>query len=107
MIKFPKLAEYKNYTAINEMLKNGFNPNCRVEFVGYYSYDNGAITGSSIVTTKILDNFDDDPAIVKLLRHYGAKTSNEDYEAKIRQSHKQRQAKLEKDLAFIDGLINS
>lgn len=105
--KFLKLAEQKDYNAVNEMLKNGFNPNCRIEFEDFYSYDNGAITGSCILTAKLLDYYEDNLPMIKLLRHYGARTSEEDYATERRRNEKQRQEKLEKDLAFIDSLLNS
>ncbi len=118
--KFRRLMQQRDFSQIKELLDQGFDPNIIVpiEEKDYYSYDNGMITGCHIQTNyyQLLDLCEDSPALQKLLRSYGAKTSEEiraeREEERKREEERERQereaekkARNEKEMEEVNKLL--
>lgn len=118
--KFFGLINKRNFSEIKKMLDEGFHPNTiiPIDEREYYSYDNGLITGVYDWTDyyRLLDLCEDCPALQKLLRHYGAKTSQEisaEKSAKKEEERKrekrkieaEKKARIEKELEEVNKLL--
>lgn len=118
--KFWDLMHERNFSEIKKMLDEGFHPNTIIPMdeKEYYSYDNGLITGVHEWTEyyRLLDLCEGSPALHKLLRHYGAKTSaeiraeKEEERKRKEESEKQkreaeRKARIEKEMEEVNKLL--
>lgn len=118
--KFWELMNERNFSEIKKMLDEGFHPNTLIPMDEreYYSYDNGLITGVHewVEYYRLLDLCEDCPALQKLLRHYGAKTSREisaereaerkrQEEIKRQKRDAEEKARIEKEMEEVNKLL--
>ncbi len=93
-----------NYAEVHKLLKGGFDPNQMYEFVNPSLCDDGAIIGAYIVKGHIMDVVRDE-AMQKLLRAFGAKTS-EELLTEAREAEKAaKAAEKEKNMKIVDELL--
>lgn len=108
MEKFADRVRFGNYAEVHRMLKEGFDPNQKYEYIDAYSYDNGAIVGTEVVRDHIMDVIRDE-AMQKLLRAFGAKSSQElaDEARKVREAAEKAAEELEKakNMKIVDELL--
>lgn len=81
-----------DYEGVFEMLENSADPNTIFYRTEGYSYDNGLITGTEKVPYRLLDIVSD-KAMIKLLRSYGAKTSEEIAKEHQKKAEEEREKK--------------
>lgn len=91
------------------MLENGADPNLPIYGLRGYSYDNGLITGTDMVKYRLLEDISD-KAMIKLLRSYGAKTSQEITEEERKKREQERKRKEQehetRSNVLVDSLLN-
>ena len=98
--RFLEFVRKRDFLNMKKFLDKGFNPNlvC-VPIESSYSYDNGMITGMETLYYRIMDIWGDNPAIAKLMRLYGAKTSKEISEESDREWKRKREEEEAKETA--------
>ncbi len=116
--RFLEFIAKRDFLNMKKFLDKGFDPNlvC-VPVERSYSYDNGMITGTETLYYRILDVWGDNPAIAKLLRMYGGKTSDEiseeyerEWKRKMQQEEAEREARVksvhQKEMEELDKILS-
>lgn len=107
--KLRSKAIANDYEGVFEMLENGADPNLPIYGLRGYSYDNGLITGTDMVKYRLLEDISD-KAMIKLLRSYGAKTSQEITEEERKKREQERKRKEQehetRSNVLVDSLLN-
>ena len=86
------------------LLKGGFDPNQQYEYIDVSSYDNGAIIDTYVVRGCIMDVVKDE-TMTKLLRAFGAKSSQDLLAEEMAAKRAAEAAEKERRMKIVDELL--